>query len=137
MKLSASTFLNTAIISEVEGTQDTTHMCKLISSIISNPKIGGRCKSSLQRAITLLIEETSSSGDTDYWINLTLELMRGGMGNPSANLIMEGYSLAEMEESSFLLYANSVLVASVKDIAQPGRTIDDIKEWAVVFGEIF
>jgi hypothetical protein len=57
--MSAATFLNTAIISEVSDTHNCKRVCRLILGVLANPKISDRCKGSLQRAITSLIQETS------------------------------------------------------------------------------
>lgn len=58
------------------------------------------------------------------------------MANPSAYMMMEAYSSAEMLESYFFEFFNDIVPMSIVNVVQSSKSPRDIKAWAIAFYQL-
>ena len=143
VKMSAASLLNANLI-ELTGDSSENYAAvrELITGVIENPNVSVKCKPSLQRALTGIVDATchstlQSSIETTEWIVFTKNLLEACLANPCGYMMMEAYSSAEMNESCFFEFFNDIALLSVADLAKPGKKPADIKEWGIHFYLLF
>lgn len=141
--MAAASYLNSLLITETdESPQNYPRVAEALVQLLANPQISGRCKPSLQRSLTGIIDATSNSttatyAETSEWISFTKRLFASGLANPAGYMVMEAYATANMNESYFFEFLNDIVPISLTELSSASKQPSDIKEWTVVFYQLF